>query len=162
MGRRGTKPKPTARRLLEGNASHRPLNVNEPKPPAPTADFDTPPHELADHPGAMGEWGRLAPMLRQAGQVTLADRASLIALCLEWERYLTATAEVQKRGLVVTTKTGYPMTNPFLVVATQALRACNRLWPELGLTPSSRSRLTTTPLTPGDDPFSEFDLAATH
>jgi P27 family predicted phage terminase small subunit len=96
-------------------------------------------------------------MLRHAGQVTQADRAVLLALCLEWERYLTATSEVQKRGLAVTTNTGYPMTNPFLAVATQALRACNRLWPELGLTPSSRSRLTMTPLSLADDPFAEFD-----
>jgi P27 family predicted phage terminase small subunit len=157
---RGPKPKPTARRVLEGNASHRPLPADEPKPPAPAADFDAPPLELSDHPAAIAEWSRLAPMLRLAGQVTLADRSALIALCLEWDRYLDATKQVQKHGLVVTTKTGYPMTNPYLVIATKALAGCNKLWPELGLTPSSRTRVKTSPLSPADDPFAQFDLPA--
>jgi P27 family predicted phage terminase small subunit len=99
-------------------------------------------------------------MLRLAGQVTLADRSALIALCLEWDRYLDATKQVQKHGLVVTTKTGYPMTNPYLVIATKALAGCNKLWPELGLTPSSRTRVKTSPLSPADDPFAQFDLPA--
>jgi P27 family predicted phage terminase small subunit len=155
---RGRKPKPTARRVLEGNASHRPLNLDEPKPAAPAADFDTAPIELADHPTAIAEWSRLAPLLRQAGQVTLADRSALIAVCLEWDRYLDATRQVAQHGLVVTTKSGYPMTNPYLVIATKALAGCNKLWPELGLTPSSRARVKSTPLSPVDDPFTEFDL----
>lgn len=158
--RRGRKPTPTARRRLEGNPAHRPLNDAEPRLPAPVAgDFDPAPPELARHPHGATEWNRLAPMLRQAGQITPADRSALLALCIEWDRYLTAMNEVHKLGLVVQTKSGYPMANPFLLVATKALAGCNRLWPELGLTPSSRARLSATPpLTPGDaDPFAEFD-----
>jgi|SRR5215831_5830022 len=160
MGRRGTKPKPTARRVLEGNASHRPLNTDEPKPPAPSEDFDLAPLELADRPGAIAEWTRLVPMLRKAGQITVAERSALIALCLQWDVYLDAMGHVKKHGLVVTTKSGYPMTNPYLIIATKALTQCNRLWPELGLTPSSRARISTTPINPGDDPFSEFEFGA--
>jgi P27 family predicted phage terminase small subunit len=155
---RGRKPTPTARRVLEGNPAHRPLNAAEPKPPAATDAFDIPPLELAAHPHALAEWGRLVPMLRKAGQITVAERSALIAVCLEWARYLVATELVQQHGLVVTTKTGYPMTNPYLAIATKALSACSKLWPELGLTPSSRAKLTTVPMTPGDDPFREFDL----
>ena len=160
--RRGTKPKPTARRKLEGNASKRPLNDVEPTPPPPSEDFDVPPLELADHPTAITEWARLVPMLRKAGQITLAERSALIALCLQWDVYLDATRQVKKHGLVVTTKTGYPMTNPYLIIAGKALTQCNRLWPELGLTPSSRARMTTTPMTPGEDPFSEFEMETRH
>ena len=47
--------------------------------------------------------------------------------------------------------------NPYIGIAHKALSNCNRPWPELGLTPTSRTRLTTTPLTPGADPFAEFD-----
>jgi len=155
---RGPKPKPTARRRLEGNPSKRPLNAAEPTPPAPTADFDVTPPELTGHAYAIAEWGRLAPMLRRAGQVTVADRAALIAVCLEWDRYLDATSKVVTLGLVVQTKTGYPMTNPYVVIATKALAGCNKLWPELGLTPSGRARLTMVPPAPEDDPFAEFDL----
>jgi P27 family predicted phage terminase small subunit len=148
---------PTARRLLEGNPGKRPINLEEPHPPPPEAGFDAPPPELDGHADAITEWARLAPMLRQAGQVTLADRTVLIAVCLEWDRYLMATREVAKQGLITTSPNGYSTTNPFLVIASKALAACSRLWPELGLTPSSRVKLKTSPLAPGADPFTEFD-----
>jgi phage terminase small subunit len=47
------------------------------------------------------------------------------------------------------------MPNPYLAIATKALAGCTRLWPELGLTPSSRSRVQVP--VGDDDPFSEFD-----
>lgn len=149
---------PTARRILEGNPAKRPINLEEPHPPPPEPTFDTPPGELDGHADAITEWGRLVPMLRKAGQITLADRTTLIAVCLEWDRYLLATREVAKAGLITTSPNGYATTNPYLVIARQALAACSRLWPELGLTPSSRARLKVSgSLDPGVDPFSEFE-----
>lgn len=160
---RGRKPKPTAQRVLEGNPGKRPINEQEPAPPPlhagplATGDSETP-EELAEQPLAIQEWQRLAPMLRACRQITEADRAALIALCLEWGRYLEAHRKVRALGLVVKAPSGYPMTNPYLTIATKALANCNRLWPELGLTPSSRSRVKTQS-PPGGDEFSEFDDA---
>lgn len=142
---RGRKPKSSAQKELDGNPGKRPINRDEPQPPAPAEAFDAPPPELDDQPVAAAEWRRLAPMLRQARQVTEADRGALIALCLEWGRYIDATKKVQQSGMVVKApKSGYPMPNPYLAIATRALAGCNKLWPELGLTPSSRSRVRTT------------------
>jgi P27 family predicted phage terminase small subunit len=155
---RGRKPKPTAQRELEGNPGHRPLNGDEPLPPPPDDAFDAPPLELDGNALAADEWRRLAPMLRTARQITIADRSALVALCLEWARYITATKKTQELGLVVKAPSGYPMTNPYLSIATKALAGCNRLWPELGLTPSSRSRVKTEGPGPGGDAFSEFDV----
>jgi P27 family predicted phage terminase small subunit len=155
---RGRKPKPTAARRLEGNPGKRPLNEAEPTPPPLGTDPAwLAPVELADHPGALAEWQRLAPMLAQCRQITEADRAALLALCLEWARYLVATQKVQSLGLVVKSPSGYPMTNPYLSIASRALASCNKLWPELGLTPSSRSRVRTDGPGPAGDAFSEFD-----
>lgn len=159
---RGRRPKPTAQRELEGNAGKRPLNVDEPTPPPlqlepePTSDGEKPPAELGTDETAIAEWQRLAPMLRRCRQITEADRAALIALCLEWARYLYATGQVKQLGLVVRSPSGYPMTNPYLSIATKALAGCNKLWPELGLTPSSRSRVKAAPGAE-TDAFSEFD-----
>lgn len=157
---RGRKPKPTALRILEGNPGKRPINDAEPVPPPPDAEhFTIPPAALADHPVAQEEWTRLAPLLLKARQITEADRTALIALCLEWARYLDATRAVKRLGLVVKAPSGYPIMNPYLPIATKALSACNKLWPELGLTPSSRSRVRMAE--PGSgigDAFSEFDL----
>jgi len=157
--RRGPKPKSTAQRRLEGNPGKRALNTEEPAPPplATDPEFDTPPPELAADPIARAEWARLAPMLRQCRQITLADRGALLALCIEWSKYLTATAEAAKLGMIVKAPSGYPITNPYLPIANKALGQCARLWPELGLTPSSRSRVKTDGAGPEGDAFSEFD-----
>jgi P27 family predicted phage terminase small subunit len=157
---RGRKPKPTAQKILEGNAGRRPINTAEPQPPALDPAFDTPPPEIEAFPIAVAEWRRLAPMLRACKQITHADRAALIAVCLEWARYLDAMAQVKILGLVVKAPSGYPITNPFLPIATKALANCNKLWPELGLTPSSRSRVKMVEGSgpgPEGDAFSEFD-----
>jgi len=156
---RGRKPKPSARRRLEGNPGRRPFNADEPAPPEPAHAFDSPPPELAEFAAASAEWRRLAPMLRIARQITEADRAALIALCLEWDRYLDAMKQIKRLGLVVKAPSGYPIPNPYLSIATRALAGCNHLWPELGLTPSSRSRVKTEGPPPGGDAFSEFDRA---
>lgn len=158
---RGRKPKSSARRELEGNPGKRRLNEEEPQPPAPDAStFDVAPPELDGHATAIAEWQRLAPMLRRARQVTDADRGALVALCLEWDRYIEATKKTLLLGLVVKAPSGYPMTNPYLSIATKALAGCAKLWPELGLTPSSRARVKTDGPGPGGDAFSEFDDAA--
>jgi P27 family predicted phage terminase small subunit len=164
---RGRKPKPTARKRLEGNPGKRALPAHEPQPPAQAQTFsaDDLPPELADSPVAAAEWLRLAPMLYRIRLVTDADRSALLALCLEWARYLDASAQVRKLGMVVKAPSGYPMPNPFLSIATKALAGCLKLWPELGLTPSGRVRLAD----PSNDPapiadaFAEFDtLPAWH
>jgi P27 family predicted phage terminase small subunit len=153
---RGRKPLPSWRRKLEGNPGKRPINADEPQPATTPDTWLMVPRELADQPLAAEEWARLAPLLYQARQITDADRSALLAVCLEWARYLDATARVRTSGLVVQTPSGYPMQNPYLAIATKALAGCNKLWPELGLTPSSRSRVVTT-AAPTADPFSEFD-----
>jgi len=147
----------TTQRRLSGNAGKRKINAAEPTPPPlPSTFFDTAPAELRDHPAAIAEWERVAPLLRRCRQITEADRAPLVALCLEWARYLFATEKVAAMGMVVKAPSGYPITNPYLSIATRALVGCTKLWAELGLTPSSRSRVSTTPLGDGD-PFAEFD-----
>jgi P27 family predicted phage terminase small subunit len=160
---RGTKPKPTRQRLLEGNPGKRPRNTAEPQLASPSqADFDVPPAALATTPVAAAEWGRLAPLLRRARAVTEGDRTALVALCLEWARYLEAMSKVAQSGMVLQTPSGYPMANPYLAIATKALASCLKLWPELGLTPSSRTRVKTDGPAP-NDPWAEFDepIAAT-
>ena len=59
-------------------------------------------------------------------------------------------------GLVTVTPAGYPMTNLYIGIANKALALCVKLWTELGLTPSARSRVSTVADEPGDE-FSEFD-----
>jgi P27 family predicted phage terminase small subunit len=138
---------------LDGDGPRR-RNPHEPQPPAPDDTFDGPPAEVLALPRAAAEWARLAPMLRKGKQVTEADRAALIAVCIEWSRYLEAIGKVTAAGMIVLSPNGYPMPNPYLAIATKALSLCTRLWPELGLTPSSRTRVQAPS---PEDAFAEFD-----
>ena len=142
---RGRKPRSTQSKLLTGNPGKRAINHDEPSAEVPGETFDAPPGELEGNAGAQDEWRRLAPLLRKNRQVTESDRAALIAMCLEWGRYLEATKKVQQHGMVIKTPSGYPVVNPYLSIATKALAGCAKLWPELGLTPSSRSRVKAAP-----------------
>lgn len=154
---RGTKPEPTVLRKLRGNPGKRPMNTREPVMQEASESFDQPPLELNADRVAENEWQRLAPILRKSKTVTEADRGALIALCQQWSRYLESNRSVAAAGMVVRSPSGYPMPNPYIAIANRALGQCVKLWAELGLTPSSRSRVTTA----GDgtvDRFSEFDV----
>lgn len=153
---RGRKPKPTALKKLQGNPGKRLLNAREPVMPESTDEFDQPPLELASDLVASGEWQRLAPILRRSKTVTEADRGALLSLCQQWSRYLEANKSVSTAGMVVRSPSGYPMPNPYIAIANRALAMCVKLWAELGLTPSSRSRVTTVD-TSASDVFAEFD-----
>ena len=153
---RGRKPKPTQLHRLRGNPSKKQLNTREPAPP-PFTDYSVP-AELEGNAVAIAEWHRLAPMLSSIKQTTEGDRTSLIALCLEWSEYLSARRKAKACNYV--NKNG--TRSVWLTVQTKALMACMKLWPELGLTPSSRSRITIAELPAGAaDSFSEFDQPPT-
>jgi P27 family predicted phage terminase small subunit len=149
----GPRPKSSAQRRL-GPRSHHKVNDSEPQHDPPGHAFDVPPPELTGR--AADEWRRLAPLLRQARQVTEVDKSALVAACLEWATYLEASQRVAIAGPVVNIH-GAPQPNPYRTIARGALSALTRLWPELGLTPSSRSRVKMAELGPRDDAFSEFD-----
>src|SRR5262245_59889578 len=141
----GRRPHPTRLQVLRGNPGRRALNTREPHPPPADDSFDTPPAPVADDPVAAAEWRRLAPMLRQCGLVSPAETAALIALCQQWARYLDTHDKVRALGMLVKNADGVPVRNPYLRLADAALDHCRRLWSELGLTPSSRSRIIALP-----------------
>jgi P27 family predicted phage terminase small subunit len=96
-------------------------------------------------------------MLRKCRQVTEADRAALIACCVEWAHYQKAITH--RLPEIIKAPSGYAMPNPWIAIGNRALAALVKLWAELGLTPSSRSRVTAEGPGPGGDAFSEFDEA---
>jgi P27 family predicted phage terminase small subunit len=154
---RGRKPKPTAQKKLAGNPGKRKLNASEPEIPTTSAMFDSPPEELLTDSVARDEWMRSAPMLRDRKVVTDAERGALIALCQQWSIYQQAVQKWGTMGMVVKSPSGYPIVNPYMGIANKALANCLKLWSELGLTPSSRSRVQTVQTPDDADAFAEFD-----
>jgi P27 family predicted phage terminase small subunit len=134
---RGRKPHPTALKLQRNNPGHKPLNYDEPKhDPLDQAC----PAELTD-PAAQAEWARLADVLSERGQVTTVDRATLIGYCLKYAQWRALEIEAAQHAFVVKAPSGYPIPNPALGMANKVFGLMLKAAAELGITPSSRSRV---------------------
>lgn len=144
---RGRKPKPTHLKLLEGNPGKRAINGAEPKPPRgiPTC----PAHLTAP---AKAEWKRLAQDLHTVGLLTRVDRGALAAYCQSWGRWVEAERKLQETPPLFKTPAGYVQISPWLTIANKERELMARYMAELGLTPSSRSRLAVQ-MVPGPKPW---------
>jgi P27 family predicted phage terminase small subunit len=132
----GPAPTPTAIRRATGNPGHRALNTQEPKP---AAGVPTAPKHLTKL--AKVEWKRVARHLAALGVLTHSDRGILAIYAQAWGRMAEAEEELAKSGTIIKSPSGYPIQNPWLAVAIKAAEQVNRFAQQLGLTPSSRSRI---------------------
>lgn len=141
MGRRGPPPKPTRLRILNGNASKRPLNTREPQPKIGTPHC---PEWLSDD--ARKVWKRLVPLLRDMGVLTLADADAVAMYCSTYVEWRKAQDFVEKHGFV------YPIRGekgevrcfqqfPQVSIARNLLLVLKSFMGEFGLTPAARSRI---------------------
>jgi len=153
---RGRKPKPTALRELEGNPGKRRYNAREPKPVrgAPSC-----PSHLS--PTAKAEWKRLIGQLVLLGMMSQLDRAALAAYCQTYGRWVEAERKLRETPALIKLPSGYVQQNPWLAVANKQLELMAKMMAEMGLTPTSRSRVHAQPATSMPKPWefgrSKFD-----
>lgn len=133
---RGQKPKPTALRLIQGNPSGRPINLAEPVAPPEIPD---PPSYLSAR--ALEEWNRSAPLLKDAGLLSLLDRQAFGMMCQLVARLADAEEGLATHGMLVRSPNGYPMPSPYLGICNTTSKKLIALATEFGLTPSSRARV---------------------
>lgn len=148
---RGRKPQPTALKVLRGNPGRRKLNPAEPQHGALETDL---PADLTD-PIAQAEWTRVAALLSARGQVTTVDRAVLVGYCLKYAQWQALEREAARHPFIVKSPSGYPIPNPALGMANKVFGLMLKAAAELGITPSSRSRVSVTPAAP-DAPESKW------
>lgn len=152
----GPPPKPTKLRMLQGNASRRPINTNEPQPEVAPAAVE-PPVELEGD--AKRIWDMMVPILSKIGLLTVCDLrvfARYCDLCVRWwetKQFLDANGETYAiyEPLKKYNKTAkkwesdemqakwanYPQVKNYLSYAKELIR----IEQEMGLTPASRSRI---------------------
>ena len=147
---RGRKPLPSNVVRLRGNPGKRRLNDAEPAP-APVAPAC--PSCLGEE--ARKEWKRLARALGELGLFTRIDRGLLAAYCQAHALWLEAVSSIQRYGTMVKSPNGYPMQSPYVAVANKQVDIMVRIASELGMTPSSRTRIRVGEPTPAD-PFEAF------
>jgi P27 family predicted phage terminase small subunit len=149
---RGRKPTPSTLRLLHGNPGHRPINPDEPKPPAHDL---TPPGDLAGE--ALAEWGRMAPRLQKSGLLSELDEKALALYCCSYADWVAASKKVEEFGTVIKGPKGFPMPSPYVRLVEKAWERMRKMLIEFGMTPSARARVTTTEPQGAQDPFAKFD-----
>jgi len=153
---RGRKPVPTYLKLLRGNPGRRPVNDREPHPDPVLL---SPPEDLSEL--GRKEWDRIARELFELGMLTNLDRAGFEAYCHAYARWQEAKAQVKKLGMIIKTKKGNIIQNPYLAVENKAMEQMKSFMVELGLSLSSRSRVKIGKKKP-IDPLSEFQNRRQH
>lgn len=152
----GRRPKPTAQKKLEGNPGKRSLNKNEPQP-----QLGEPEMPVGLLPVAQEEWKHIVPQLLAMGVLSKVDQKALAAYCACYARWCQAEADVAKYGLtieepVINTATGKQRklgkkyvvrlkANPAAAKSSDAMKLMKSFLIEFGMTPASRSRLSTSP-----------------
>lgn len=149
----GPRPKPTHLKIREGNPGKRALNEREPQPPKVKKTPRAPAHLSKD---AQREWRRVAKILTEQNVVSVLDLPGLEAYCVCYAQWVEANAQVGKLGAIVKTANGNLIQNPYLAVANRAMVEMRKWMAEMGMTPSSRSRVQTLEDGSTDDDFFGF------
>jgi len=148
----GRKTIPTNLKILRVNPGKRKLNENEPDPSLSIPKF--PSHLSAE---AKKEWERISKELFKLGLLSEIDRASLVAYCVLWARWIESERKVKRQGIMLKSKDGkYAYQNPYLSVANKALVQMKSHLIEFGMTPSSRSRISIAGGEEEENPFDQF------
>jgi len=147
----GRKPKPTALKVIQG--TYRPDRAN-PSEPQPRTTIPPCPKFLQGE--ARETYRKLAKKLARIGLLTEIDEMALAMLCQSWAEYLEASEKLRETGMLVKSPNGFPMMNPYLVIANTAVKKVRALLTEFGMSPSSRSRINAAGASAAADPGGEW------
>ena len=137
----GRRPAPTAEKIAKGEKKCR-INFNE---PVFSADKDPNPPE---HLGAFGKafWRQVYAELMGKGVLKVTDRFTLEILCDAYQDYREAKEILDgKRNKTMRMPNGVLQPLPEVVMKRNAMDQIRKLSAEIGLSPSSRSKLVGTP-----------------
>lgn len=153
-GSRGPMAKPTALRLLEGNAGKRPLDLSAGV--NPTIAIPDAPRHLGRE--ARKEWKRITPLLEELGLISGLDRSALAMYCQAAGRLAELeTAFGRKVDALVdggmnyfdavheashsTTPSGYQQQSVIVQLITRHREQLHRYLQHFGLSPAARGRV---------------------
>jgi P27 family predicted phage terminase small subunit len=141
---RGRKPLPTALKVIKGMRRDR---INQEEPKAPPARPDCP-RELDRT--ARAQFGRVCDLLEPLKVLAKADGPIVALYAHHYSRWRAAEVQVKRFGLLLEGSRGTLVANPAVRIAHEATAAMAKLLIELGMSPSSRSRIRATPAAPAE------------
>jgi len=118
------------------------------------------PEIVRDNDVASAKWDELCGLLEHSGIMSRTDGDLIECYCITFAMYRKALLDVNKTGQVLVRKRGDGVAevkrSPFSVELHKYMDRLNKLQAELGLTPSSRSRLSLGDGEQEVDPMVEF------
>lgn len=129
-------PKPTALKLLEGNAGKRQLPKHEPRLAVGAPEC---PEWVTG--SARAHWSDIAQQLKLMGVATSADKYALGLMVDALGDYIAAKKTLEEQGDTFTSEKGYVGVHPCVAIRTNAWERILKALREFGLTPSSRTRV---------------------
>ena len=145
----GRPRKPTATLRLHGTFRADRRYASE---PAPETAIPNRPKFLKGE--AKKEWLRITKLLQKQKCLTECDRALLAAYCLEWGVYAQLARRVTSiDDYVSVSEKGNEFLNPLVTARNRSLKNLSALAVEFGLSPSSRTRISTNPAAEQSDQF---------
>ena len=160
----GPPPKPTALRSVEGRRGHQAAKKQEPDPDY--LDDLTPPAWLPKD--ARDVWNNVAPKLRKARILTVADVEMLAMGCVSIAQYRRAVRKAGARMVIDPAKGASASAEPgddpaeeapkgaslnaWVIIQSMTFKQAMKVFSEFGMSPASRTRLA---IQPQQDLFSE-------
>ena len=155
---RGRKKLPTEIKELKGTLQKCRELDNQMKPEK-IVDLPYPPEYLNDD--GKREWYAIIKEYNKLGMISKLDLSMLGLYCNEIATYIEMTNKLKDKDRIMVFKNPdnsikYAAQVPYQKIANDALAKALKIAIEFGLTPSSRTRISTGQLGDNDDPFVEF------
>lgn len=149
---RGRKPKATAEKERAGSYRKDPQRRNKNEPKA-RRGYPKKPNLIAACKVASAQWDETCKTLDELGILTIADRSMLWLYCQTYAEYLKLQQHVREHGCSQTNDKGNVSQTPEAVQVHRYADRLIKLMAEMGLTPSSRSRLVVKQAEEEDNPI---------
>lgn len=143
---RGKKPLPTDLKIVKGTDRPDRINKNEPKP---AADNIKPPRGLSAE--ARKQWRVISKQLIDAGMITNIDVSALAMYCETYVIWRKEIDYIHEHGTMLGDKR-----SPRLINAEHAFDKLKAMLVEFGMTPSSRTRVSSSVEKDSENPFAKF------
>jgi len=137
MASPGKRPTPTRLKIIKGTDQPCRIRKDEPKPADDNIQM---PDDMSA--GAIKQWDKVSKQLKEARIITNIDVDALSMYCEAYATWIDANKAIQKHGVVVKNKSGFPVQSPYFLVANKAFDQMRAMLTEFGMTPSSRTRVS--------------------
>lgn len=136
---KGRKPNPARLRAIDGGAAK--LSADQ-ADDAQALTMDAPPCPavVASLPEAKAIWDRFIDELVAGGLMALIYEGTFANYCVAYARWVEAEAEVAEHGMIVKTKRGHLIQNPYLAIAHRMMEFMHKIGDSFGMSPQSIAR----------------------